>query len=109
MRKMSFKEACAVVADLFEAIPETWTSGALAKTERGHEVPPGHEGAVSWCVIGALRAVDPDSNPWKLLEPFANKLGYDDDSGESAVDANNFGGREVAIKMLRMAAGQIKA
>ena len=105
--KLTFEEACSSAADLFEAAPETWTRGVIARDDRGNSAFYHDYAAVSFCLVGALKAMGHRS-PWRRLEPFANKLGFDDSDGTSCVSANNRGGRLVAIKVLRMAAGEIE-
>ncbi len=97
------KEACAAVADIFQACPEMWSGCAPALGVCGGMCSPNYPLAVSWCAIGGVQAaLKDDSDGWDIgdaLSVYAKKLRY-----PSAVDANNIGGREVAIKMLRMAA-----
>ena len=98
---MEFEEACSAVADLFEALPETWTINALARDENGVGTRAADPSAVSWCAIGGLLVTYGHVADIGLkLQRYSNQLGYPD-----AVTANNIGGRLVAIKMLRLAAG----
>lgn len=98
----NIKEACAAVADVFEGNPDAWTREFFARDECGIPAACGDHRAVQWCVIGAVMAAMETgiSSPIRsALDPIANQLGY-----PNAADANNIGGRLVAIKMLRMAA-----
>ena len=101
---MKFKEACSAVADLFEALPETWTTRSMARDEYGESVYAGDPMAVSWCAVGGVKAAvgRHDYAVWDNLNYYAVRLGY-----PNAAEANNFGGRLVAIKILRLAAGEI--
>ena len=97
---MNFKEACGAVADLFEALPETYTAGTAARDEQGYRVSANDPSAVCWCAIGGVAAAMSDRTKIVNLYPFAKKIGY-----SSVTHANDHGGRLVAIKMLRLAAG----
>jgi hypothetical protein len=46
----------ALIAD-----PQHWTTGALAKDDRGRHVSPFDKDAVCWCSIGALKKVTPSN------------------------------------------------
>lgn len=104
----SFEEACAIVADLFEAIPEIWTTHYRGKNADGHYVDPWDESAVQWCAGGAVMGAMGDQSVF-ISPVFEQLSAFTPDGYLDAADANNRGGRLVAIKMLRMAAGQIKS
>ena len=107
----TFEEACAALADVYEFCPEAWTARWFSADERG--CPTGRDfmapEAVSWCAIGGVSAALGQAGERSLdstrarLKPFAEKLGFDDPATASNT------GREMAIKMLRMAAGQLPA
>lgn len=101
---MTFKEACSTVADLFEAIPETWVAHQFARDASGIAVDPRAPEACAWCAVGGVRAaLDQGAGfAWEELDPIAKKLGYEDAAIASDID------RLIAIKLLRMAAGEIK-
>lgn len=103
---MDFKEACSVAADLYEAAPELWTAFKRGEDETGCYVDPTHPSAIKWCaggmVLAALNDRADSIRVFGVLRPFAEALGYSD-----AAEANNHGGRKVAIKMLRLASGEL--
>ena len=106
--KLTFEEACSAAADLFEAAPELWTSRALGRDAKDVSIGPLEDEAEKWCSGGMVMAAMGEHNYMAFcafcrLQPFATALGF-----EWTSDANNLGGRLVAIKMLRMAAGEIK-
>lgn len=91
---LTLKEAAAAVADLYEALPETYLRGAYFY-ERD-------DGTPCFCAVGGVMlAANVDSLTVKeFLQPVLFGLGF-----ERATIASD-AGRETAIKMLRMAAGQ---
>lgn len=96
------KQACESVADIFEALPECWTKEYRARDEYDVSVEPTDHSACKWCAIGGVSAAMNDDDSQRIvaaLQPFARQLKYD-----IAANANDIGGREVAIKMLRLAA-----
>lgn len=108
MEQMTFEEACSAVADLFEAIPETWTKYMVARDKNGNSTSALSADATCWCAQGGLCAALYAPSPWMLgdidkLNVPALALGY-----TGSADANNRGGRLVAIRILRMASGEIK-
>lgn len=103
MEQMTFEEACSAVADTFEANPETWARGALAFNASGSVVMPEHSAACKWCARGGLLAAGVPTTDLQFLSPFGQALGF-----VGSIEANDSGGRKVAIRMLRMASGEIK-
>lgn len=98
--KLTFEEACSAVADLFEACPEMWTCGSMRANENGDWVQPHDHTQCKWCAIGGLEQAG--HYYWTQLDAAARALGYED-----VIAANDEGGRLVAIRMLRMAAGEL--
>lgn len=97
------QEAFLSVADVFENCPEAWTKNYQARLLDGSGVFYDHPQAVCWCLWGGLMAAGRmyyQDGP--LLDDLARQMGYG-----NSVSANNHGGREVAIKLLRMAAGEL--
>ena len=98
---MNLNEACEAVADLFEAVPETWSTMTNARNADGEPVSTCDPTAESFCVRGALAAamnISPvDAN--FLLRPAADKL-----FGLSPALVNDTLGRLAAIRLLREAA-----
>ena len=108
---LSFPEACAALADVYENCPEAWVARWFVADVNGNGLGSRtlSPEASAWCAIGGVSAAL-GKDGWndldairENLKPFAKKLGFDDPA-----DASN-SGRDIAIKMLRMAAGQIKA
>lgn len=98
------RDACLAVADVFEFAPECWTTGSYALNGAGGTVWGDDPSACKWCSFGGLQAVVGYKKYDAIggtLGRVARTLGYD-----NALDANDKGGRLVAIKMLRMAGGQ---
>lgn len=106
--KLTFEEACRAVADLFEAIPETWChspQGRRSSNNYNDCCAPDDPFAIQWCAIGGVRVAMgmPESVlVYTQLEPAAKAVGY-----RIAAEANH-AGRLVAIRMLRIASGEIK-
>ena len=103
--RLTFEEACSAAADLYEAAPELWTRGMLGRNAYGVGVYPLDNDAEKWCAGGMVMAAmgGNDGLVFAKLTPYGRALGFYD-----AIDANNIGGRLVAIKMLRMASGELK-
>lgn len=109
---MTFSEACEAVADVFEMAPETFCQKAYALDDDDQRVNVMDDGAAQYCLVGgvvaAMGVLPVGGHQWfeierveELLKPHAVALGF-----EFPEDANNEGGRLVAIKLLRMAAAK---
>lgn len=100
----TFEEACSAVADLFEAVPESYGVGDFARNEFGNVVPLFSGEACRFCSVGGVRAAMNNYsflNTNDRLHVVAKALGYED--VYQASDSS----REVAIRMLRIAAGEL--
>ncbi len=98
---MNFKEACNAAADLFEAAPEVWTTGAYARDSADFQVPIDSSSACKFCAVGAVAAaMDMNSvaTAWDELYPFARSLYHLD-----MAMVNDHLGRKTAIRVLREA------
>lgn len=104
--KLTFEEACMAVADLFESVPGLWTRRFLARNAFGYPRQHYEDDACQFCAIGGVfSAVGVISDAYAVvrLNAIANRLGF-----RYAKDANDQGGRKVAIRMLRIASGELK-
>lgn len=102
--RLTFEEACSAVADLFEACPEMWCSGNYAKDANGVACDRDSLDACRFCAEGGIYACTglKMSSVIRRLCPIAEALDYD-----TPISANDIGGRLVAIRMLRIAAGEL--
>lgn len=102
---MEFKEACSAVADLYEAIPETYISGSFYEDEHGFDMyfSENKSSAVAWCAIGGVSlatGIDREEVR-RLLDPIAGGT-----FGNAASVSNR--SRKSAIRLLRVASGEIQ-
>jgi len=98
--KLTIQQAASAVADLFEAAPETWTSGTNARDEYRGMVDVDDPTACCFCARGGLMAASGRS------EAAAHK--FLERGHPYPVAYNDQNGRRGAIYMLRRAAGEIE-
>lgn len=86
--------------------PEKWTKGCLARTVAGIPCDPSADDAVSWCLIGATRRVDPGrefvcSSPFLQHIPYGKTAAYNDHPDTAYKDIVNLINKAYAHEALR--------
>lgn len=102
------RRARALVAD-----ERTWTAHAAARTASRNQTVPTSPAAVCWCAVGAisLSVFHETGDSWPFgrerlmcaLDEFAGRRGYG-----SLIDANDTGGRLVALAILDDAIAELE-
>ena len=96
------------IAETFENLPETWTSGAAARRKDGSSTTALDADAVCWCQSGARELYGVWPETLSAIEQAAAEMGAPNpnasESFHRGIYVNDWQGREGTIAMLRRAA-----